>query len=121
MKLNHLNLPVPDVAAARQLFETYFDFRPDSAAPASAGLAVLYGADNFVLVLMRLGAAEAGAYPKAFHTGFICETSEQVRAKYEELRAGGIDMLHEPRELRGSLVFYFQALGGLLFEVSCPL
>ena len=50
MKLNHLNLSVPNVSETREFFETYFGFR----CVVNRGrdtLAVLVGDDGFVLAL----------------------------------------------------------------------
>jgi len=117
MKLNHLNLVVADVAAARQLFETHFGFRHQLTRGANA-LAILEGSDGFVLVLAH--GAPPVQYPKPFHIGFFCPTREEVQAKHAELHAAGLSPEMEPRMVHGSFGFYFTALdGGLLIEVAC--
>lgn len=116
MQLNHLNLAVPDVAAARQLFETHFGFRHQLTRGADA-MAILEGADGFVLVLAR--SAPPVAYPKPFHVGFFCQTREEVQAKYDELQAAGWGVGMEPQMVHGSFGFYFTTLDGLLLEVAC--
>lgn len=118
MTLNHLNLPVPDVAAAGAFFTTFFDFVPESSKDASS-LAVLRGPGGFVLALMPLPAG-AAAYPKAFHVGFGCATPAEVEAKHQQLVAAGYSAHQGPRPMRDSFVFYFQALSFLLVEVSAP-
>ena len=115
--LNHLNLCVPDVLDARQFFETYFDFRcVDIKGDA---LAVLEGQNGFTLVLSNFTKDVMPVYPDAFHIGFIVERTDQVHAIYERLQQGGIEMEHEPRTMRGSLIFYCYAPGAILLEVSC--
>lgn len=116
MKLNHLNLAVPDVVAARQLFETHFGFRHQLTRGADA-LAILEGRDGFVLVLTR--SAPPVQYPAPFHLGFFCETRDEVSAKHAELQAAGWSVEMEPRMVHGSFGFYFTALDGLLIEVAC--
>jgi catechol 2,3-dioxygenase-like lactoylglutathione lyase family enzyme len=115
MKLNHLNLAVPDVVAARQLFETHFGFRHELMRGADA-MAILEGADGFVLVLARSAPV---TYPTPFHVGFFCATRDEVQAKYDELQAAGWDTSMAPRMVHGTFGFYFTALDGLLLEVAC--
>jgi hypothetical protein len=43
-----------------------------------------------------------------------------VDRTHERLMAAGVDTGRGPRGMRGSYGFYFEALGGILFEVSCP-
>jgi catechol 2,3-dioxygenase-like lactoylglutathione lyase family enzyme len=117
MQLNHLNLVVPDVAAARQLFERHFGFRHQLTRGANA-LAILEGRDGFVLVLAH--GAPPVQYPKPFHIGFFCATREEVQAKHTELQVAGLPLEMEPRMVHGSFGFYFTALeGSLLIEVAC--
>jgi catechol 2,3-dioxygenase-like lactoylglutathione lyase family enzyme len=119
LSLNHLNLCVPDVADARRFFETYFDFRCIDLK--GDALAVLEGANGFTLVISNFKKDVTPVYPDAFHIGFIVESPEQVQAMYERLQQGGIEMYHEPRTMRGSLLFYCYAPGAILLEVSCRL
>jgi hypothetical protein len=42
-----------------------------------------------------------------------------VHAIYKRLQQGGVKMDHEPRTMRGSLIFYCYAPGMILLEVSC--
>jgi catechol 2,3-dioxygenase-like lactoylglutathione lyase family enzyme len=117
MTLNHLNLPVPDVAAASAFFTRFFGFEPEPSKGATS-LAVLRDASGFVLVLMPLPATSSAAYPKAFHVGFICATPAEVEQKHQQLVAAGFNSHQGPALMRDSFVFYFQALGFLLIEVS---
>ena len=117
MNLNHLNLCVPDVPDVCHFFETYFDFHClDIKGDA---LAVLEGTNGFTLVISNFKKDVMPLYPDAFHIGFIVETPEQVQAMYERLQQGGVEMSHEPRTMRGSLIFYCSAPGAILLEVSC--
>jgi catechol 2,3-dioxygenase-like lactoylglutathione lyase family enzyme len=119
MQLNHLNLPVPDVARARRFFEDSFAFTCTESKGDDA-LVVLRGPDNFLLVLMPLPETPLPAYPKAFHIGFMCATPEEVQRKYEQLLATNVPVEQPPRNMRDTYTFYFQALDFLLVEVSAP-
>ncbi len=120
MKLNHLNLPVADVAATRTFFEEYFSFRCIET-KGSDMLSVLSGPDDFTLVLMagNFNRNDNHNYPDAFHIGFFVPTREEVTQTYERLKAGGIELAQEPASMRGTFGFYFHAPGGILTEVSC--
>ena len=115
MRLNHLNLTVPDVQQTREFFENYFDFRcvfqrgPDA-------LAVLTDESGFVLTLNNFEKATEVNYPGAFHVGFMLESRERVNAVHDRLTADGFEV--EPaREFHGAWTFYFRAPGGFLVEV----
>jgi catechol 2,3-dioxygenase-like lactoylglutathione lyase family enzyme len=113
VSLNHLNLVVPDLEAAEAFFAEHFGF---TVRTRHAALVVLDGADGFVLVLSR--ARDTASYPPAFHVGFLVADASAVDAEYARLTAAGLEIPKAPRDLRGSYGFYFQALGGLLFEIS---
>lgn len=115
MRLNHLNLTVPDVAASRGLFETYFGFRCVAARGRDA-LAVLADDSGFILTLNNFEKAAEVAYPGAFHVGFMQESRERVDAIYDRLKADGLAD-DPPREFHGAWTFYFRAPGGFLVEV----
>jgi len=122
-RLNHANLPVADVAGLRAFFVRHFAFA-EVATRGRDALAVLRGADGFVLNLMRAAAPNGGAvgYPRNFHVGFFVDTPEAVRAKHAELRAAGLAPGDVEALARGgfaSVTFYCEAPGGVLVEVSC--
>ena len=120
LQLNHLNLAVPDVAEARGFFETFFEFKCVDTKGADA-LAVLEGKGGFTLVLSNLDKTGMPVYPKDFHVGFILDSAEQVYKVFQQLQSAGIELPHQPREMRGSLIFYCHVPGSILLEVSCPL
>jgi catechol-2,3-dioxygenase len=119
MILNHLNLSLPDVAEAKQFFETYFDFTCVGEKGNNA-LVVLNGKDNFTLTLMSDSFNKSGAltYPNAFHFGFILSTEAEVNSIYEKLRNGGIAVEHEPRKIRNSFGFYFTFQNRVMIEIG---
>jgi len=111
MKLNHLNLTVPDVAETRAFFENYFGFIPVSEA-GNGNLAVMF-ADGFVLTFMK---GEQPSYPRMFHIGFAQESDEQVNEIYQRLHTDGVEV-SPPKHMHGAWTFYFMAPGGIQVEV----
>ena len=116
MRLNHVNLTVPDVSRTRDFFETYFGFRCIAARGRDA-LAVLVDESGFVFTLNNFEKTTQVEYPGAFHIGFMQESREQVNEIHERLKAGGFDV-EPPKEFHGAWTFYFQAPGGFLVEVG---
>ena len=109
MRLNHLNLTVPDVDQARDFFETYFGFRCVTTKGRDA-LAVLVDETGFVFTLNNFEKANNVEYPGAFHIGFMQDSRERVDEIHDRLKAGGIDV-EPPREFHGAWTFYFRAPG----------
>ena len=122
MKLNHLNLPVENVAEARQFFEQYFGFRTFETRGDNL-LSVLLDEHGFTLVLMANSFNRHGnsSYPDAHHIGFLVATKAEVEGIYDKLNAGGIPLEQSPSNMRGVYGFYFHAPGNILTEVSCAL
>lgn len=112
MKLNHLNLTVTDVPAARKFLETYFNMvckgtRKDS-------FAAMFDDNGLVLTLMKGSEVH---YPNTFHIGFIQENVEQVDNINQKLREDGYDV-NPPQHSHG-YTFYVKAPGGFTVEVLC--
>ena len=122
MHLNHLNLPVADVAAARSFFTNVLDFTVTR--DGGAAMAVLDDGHGTTLVLMDVArlnpayASEPPVYPPGFHVGFIVDSRAEVDAMHARLAATGFPPGHEPRRQHGSYGFYVTALGGILFEIT---
>jgi catechol 2,3-dioxygenase-like lactoylglutathione lyase family enzyme len=116
MRMNHLNLTVPDVAQSRQFFETYFGLKCVAELGRNA-LAVLIDDTGFVLTLNNFEKATEVQYPGMFHIGFMQESRERVDAINQRLKAGGFEV-EAPHELHGAWTFFFQAPGGFLVEVG---
>lgn len=121
MQLNHINLCVDDLTAARHFFQNCFGFQ--LLEQKGDAVAVMNDGHGFVLVLSHSRAfkGEMRPYPEGFHVGFLLETSEQVDQTYRRLAAAEVQLTREPGKIRGSYGFYFTALNDILFEVSCPL
>jgi catechol 2,3-dioxygenase-like lactoylglutathione lyase family enzyme len=116
MRLNHLDLQVPDVPATAAFFERYFDFRIASNRTSSA-IIILTGEEGFTLVLQRRR-SDQERYPEGFHIGFIVDRDERVHAKRAELAGDGISCSEIIQNKRG-LMFYVHGPGDVLIEVNC--
>jgi catechol 2,3-dioxygenase-like lactoylglutathione lyase family enzyme len=116
MRMNHLNLTVPDVAQSRQFFETFFGLKCVAELGRNA-LAVLVDDTGFVLTLNNFEKASEVQYPGMFHIGFMQESRERVNEINERLKSGGFE-LESPHELHGAWTFFFRAPGGFLVEVG---
>jgi catechol 2,3-dioxygenase-like lactoylglutathione lyase family enzyme len=118
INLNHLNLTLEDIPAARDFFETYFDFTSADRKPNDT-LSVLAGSNGFVLVLMNERMNEQGnsVYPDNFHIGFYLTDQAAVDAMHQKLKAGGISVEQLPQRMRKTYGFYFK-LQRILIEVT---
>lgn len=114
MHLNHLDLSVPDVAAAAAFFGSGFGFTLIEER-GNHGMAILRGRDGFVLVLTRCAEPQ---YPKTFHIGFLLPSEAAVTEIYAHLLGAGIDVPAPPAWMRGALLFYCNVPGGILVEVA---
>ncbi len=114
MQLNHLDLSVPDVAAASAFLVRHFGFALLHV-KGNHGMAVMAGDGGFTLVLTR---NESANYPKTFHIGFLVDDAGAVGAKHAELSAAGVAGLSALQELRGGPGFYCQTDWGILLEVG---
>lgn len=115
MRLNHIDLQVPDVQQAAAFFARWFAFRLESN-PHSPAIAILRGEGNFSLVLQRR--ADGERYPATFHVGFLLETQAEVQAFHARARAAGLAIGELQRTGRGTLS-YLRGPGEILIEVSC--
>jgi catechol 2,3-dioxygenase-like lactoylglutathione lyase family enzyme len=115
MKLNHLNLTVPDVRRTREFFEKHFGFRCVVERGRDA-LAVLTDESGFVLTLNNFEKVTNVEYPGAFHIGFMQESRNRVDEIHQQLKSDGFDP-EPPREFHGAWTFYLRAPGGFLVEV----
>jgi catechol 2,3-dioxygenase-like lactoylglutathione lyase family enzyme len=116
MRLNHINLTVPDVSQTREFFETYFGLRCVAERGRDA-LAVLVDESGFILTLNNFKKATEFRYPGAFHVGFMQESAERVNEIHARLTAAGF-ATEPPKEFHGAWTFYLTAPGGILVEVG---
>lgn len=114
MRLDHLDLPVPDVTATSGFFIRHFGFRLRRM-PGTAHRAILDG-DGTTLVISQRRPGDGG-FPRDFHVGFYLESREELDACHERLLAEGAPV-KAPRAMRGGWTMYLDAPGGFLVEVS---
>jgi lactoylglutathione lyase len=113
MILNHVNLAVSDVAAAKGFLERYF------------GLVDIGGGnknraflrDDSWLVLSMFKAKDV-IYPGTFHIGFSQDSEAKVNAIYDRMTADGI--VADPPQRSHGWTFYVKAPGGFVVEVLAP-
>lgn len=115
MKLNHIDLQVPDVQRTATFFERFFDFEHTSNR-ASPAIAILTDREGLVLVLQRLK-SPTEKYPEGFHVGFLVDDEATVLGFQERARAEGLEVSDVIRNNRGTMV-YCKAPGELLVEVN---
>jgi catechol 2,3-dioxygenase-like lactoylglutathione lyase family enzyme len=118
MKLNHINLPVQDVGAARIFFEAHFGFKPVDV-KLNDTLSVLKGIDDFTLVIMsdKLNQNGNNLYPDAFHIGFFVDTEDEVIVIFDRLKSARVDVGQAPQKIRKTFGFYFN-YQDVLIEIS---
>jgi len=119
MRLNHINLAVPNVPQSRAFFETYFGLRC-LMAPAPETLVVLADESDCVVTLSNFNKASDVSYPNAFHVGFIQPSREAVDVIHLRLQDDG-HAVGPCKEFHGAWTFYFKAPGGFTIEVLGPL
>ncbi|WP_289355483.1 VOC family protein [Paenibacillus sp. S-12] len=114
MKLNHLNLTVTNVAAAKQFLQTYFELtdRSPSGNPREHSFALLSDDNGMVLTLMKGTEVQ---YPKTFHIGFVQESEEKVNELNQRLKNDGFEV--SPPKRSHGWTFYIKAPGGFTVEV----
>jgi len=116
MKLNHINLTVDDVPAARQFLERHFGLRP--AGEGHKNFDMLFDDDDLVLTLIGVGRSNTVGYPKTFHIGFIQPSETHVDEINQRLNEDGFDV-EPPSRQHGAWAFSFQAPGGFTIGVRC--
>ena len=115
MKLNHLNLTVTDVPAARQFLEKYFGLTDGGG---NNNIGFLRDENGMVLTLTstKVSRETEVKYPATFHIGFIQESEERVNEINQRLKDDGYDV-PPPSLQHGSWTFYFFSPGGFVIEV----
>ncbi|MFK0165521.1 VOC family protein [Rhizobium sp. NPDC090279] len=122
MRLNHLDLHVPDVAATRDFLVAAFGLTEVETRGAN-GLAILRDDAGLELVISRpvekFGGSDTVAVGRnTYHIGFILPSREAVDAQYEKVRATGCEVWKPPAAVRGGWLFYCFAPGRILIEVG---
>lgn len=116
MRLNHLNLAVTDVGAAKRFLQDYFGLTAAPGVGDDERFCLLRDDDGMALTLMR-GAPDAEVtYPGTFHIGFIQPDEQAVDAIHQRMVEDGHDV-PPARRFHGSWTFYANAPGGFAVEV----
>ena len=122
MRLNHLDLHVPDVAATRDFFCACLGFT-EIATRGADGLAILHDDAGLELVLSRpiakFGAADtptAGA--NTYHIGFLQPSRDAVDRLFALISDYGGETPSPPASVRGGWLFYCRAPGHILIEIG---
>lgn len=117
MKLNHLNLPVSDIAANRDFFTRYFGMTITMEVGKNF-LAMLEDEGDMVLNLSRFGKEPSEIqYHPDFHVGFLMASNGEVDEAHARLAIGDVPC-DAPQQLPGRYAFYVTAPGGFVVEVA---
>lgn len=115
MKLNHVNVPVTDVDAAKEFLEQYFDFQYLGG---DGMVAVLEGEDDTIIGLSPVDSEDD--VPDSIHIGFFVDNRETVDEMHHLLETEGyhVGSVHERHH---TYDFYVWAPGELTIEVGSPI
>ncbi len=121
MRLNHLDLHVPDVAATTAFFTRYLGLTHRDTR-ANGGLAILTDGHGMEFVLShaieKFGTADQSQGLVTYHVGFIVPDRAAVDTIFAAMHAEAIPLPHPPREIRGAYLFYVYAPGNILVEIA---
>jgi catechol 2,3-dioxygenase-like lactoylglutathione lyase family enzyme len=122
MRLNHIDLYVPDVAATRDFFIRYFALKLRQSRGAD-GLAILEDDSGLEIVLSHPienfgGADQVRLGVDTYHIGFIQTERADVDRIHHALKSDHAELVGEPRQMRGGYLFYCTAPGRILVEVG---
>jgi lactoylglutathione lyase len=115
MKLNHIDLPVTDIAAVRLFLETRFELR--CIFTREDGLTVLLDENRLGLTLSPLPQGEGLKYPTGFHVGSNLDGEDELLELHGGIRSAGVPIVR-PLSVAGALTFHCQAPGPILVEVA---
>ncbi len=116
MTLNHINLTVDDVLAAKKFLAKYFDLRDQMPESKNKTIGFVFDDNGMVITLIKAEKGETVKYPSSFHIGFMQATPDDVNRINQQLHADGYDV-EPPSKQHGAWTFYFTAPGGFLIEV----
>ena len=118
MKLNHLDLQVSNVTAAREFFERHFGFR--CGYQRREELAMLEDDAGFSFGVSNLFGSPPPIYPNDFHVGFILDSETALRETYDRLRAAGVIFKTEISQGGPNLYFMCEGPDSITIEVRAP-
>ncbi|KAB1087497.1 VOC family protein [Neorhizobium galegae] len=122
MRMNHIDIHVPDVAVTTAFLVQHFSLTLRETRGGN-GLAILTDDAGLEIVVSRPVEKFGGAEQQAlgvvtYHLGFIQRERAEVDRLYRELKEGDAELVGEPREMRGGYLFYCLAPGRVLVEVG---
>jgi catechol 2,3-dioxygenase-like lactoylglutathione lyase family enzyme len=118
MRLNHLDLQVSDVDAAREFFERFFSMR--CRYQRQKQIAIFESDAGFEFAVSNLFNSPPPSYPAEFHLGFVLEHTSEVRDIYERLKAAGVAMKLDLGVQGPALVFQCLGPDAIGVEVRAP-
>lgn len=119
MKINHMNLVVPNVIETANFFEKHFDFKIQKTM--GEVISILHNEEDFVLIISNFPKTATFEYPADFHLGFYQSNTDEVLEIYDKLKSDQIELRQHPQQIRDRFGFYFHAPGNILIEITCPL
>ena len=118
MILNHINLPVADVAATRDFFVKHFGM-VQTLEVGKNFLVMLQDEGGMVLNISHFDKNDTSEvqYHRDFHIGFFVETNDDVDQFYAKMT---VDTVVEdaPKKREGRYGFYATAPGGIVVEIA---
>ena len=122
MRLNHLDVYVPDIAATADFFLRYFGLELREMNE-RVGRAILYDDQGTEVVLSRPlskfgGADQVELQWQTYHIGFILAERSDVDRLHARLVADDATVPGPPAAIRGGWLFYCTAPGNVLVEVG---
>lgn len=121
MRLNHLDVHVPDVVRTAALFVSVFGLRERFSRP---GFVILNDDDGFELVIsepvLGFGTSDQVALgASTYHMGFIVESAKEVDDIFLKLQSADVQLKRPPQAIRGGWLFYCTVPGNIQIEVGC--
>lgn len=122
MRLNHLDLYVPDVTETSNFLIHYFGMRLVEMR-GQGGIAILNDDAGLELIISHPiekfgGADQVTLGCETYHIGFILPSREDVDQLHARLAQSEILNLGEPQARRGSWLFYCTAPGRIQIEIA---
>lgn len=115
MKLNHLDLQVPDAPALARFLVDHFDLQAVTRLDAPS-LVVLTDGAGFSLVIQRR-AHDHETYPSGAHIGFLLDDPAEVHAQRARIAAAGVAISEVDVNGRGTTC-YCRGPGDILIELG---
>lgn len=121
MRLNHLDVHVPDVVRTASLFTSVFGLRETFSRP---GLIILSDDEGFELVISEPVSGfetsdQVTLGKSTYHVGFIVDSTKEVDDVFLRLQSADVQLGRPPKAIRGGWLFYCTAPGNIQIEVGC--